>query len=312
MDNNMDFASMTEEEKREREKELWNELKALRSTMLRSDWHAGFESVLRLDTYDYGAGVQIKVEEILGEEPPRADFIVLVEDANIHLDKEIFKIFRRHNVIEYKAKQDDLNERTLRKVVGYANFYIGMAAHEGDVPSDDVTLSVFREVKNPQLFKEMMDAGTLVADGTKGIYHVKGYTDLPYQIVITSELEGDEYAAYRALSAKATETDVETVMTIGKAETDDVKRRYFRALLGLVAEKNPDLVAEIRRRDEAMATTWQDIFKEDIDKKVVEGEQRTWVKAIRNLKESAGVSVDKAMDMLMVPKESRSVLRTML
>ena len=76
MDNNMDFASMTEEEKREREKELWNELKALRSTMLRSDWHAGFESVLRLDTYDYGAGVQIN---------SAADLARAIGNGNINL-----------------------------------------------------------------------------------------------------------------------------------------------------------------------------------------------------------------------------------
>ena len=61
--------------------------------------------------------------------------------------------------------------------------------------SDRVTLSVFRAVKNPELFKAMEASGKLIKDKTPGIYHEEGITDLPFQIVITSELEGDEYAA---------------------------------------------------------------------------------------------------------------------
>ena len=43
-----DYSALSEEEKAKRAKELWAELKALRASMMRSDWHAGFESILRL------------------------------------------------------------------------------------------------------------------------------------------------------------------------------------------------------------------------------------------------------------------------
>ena len=58
--------------------------------------------------------------------------------------------------------------RVLRKVCGYANLYIGVAEHEGERPEEQVTVSFFRAVKNPELFEEMEKEGTLVRDGHRG------------------------------------------------------------------------------------------------------------------------------------------------
>ena len=44
--------------------------------------------------HPYGDKVTIETEKILGEEPPRADYLVLVKDKDVSLEKEIFKIFR--------------------------------------------------------------------------------------------------------------------------------------------------------------------------------------------------------------------------
>ena len=202
---------MTDQEKKQRIKELLAELKELRATP-RSDWHAGFEALLRIETHRYGDLVRISTEEEIGEVPPRADFVILVEREKVDLEKEIFNIFRKINILEYKNPADSLNERVIRKICGYANLYIGTAEHEGNVPSNEVTISIFRAVKNPELFDKMEKNGNLEQDATSGIYHVKGYTDLPFQIIITSELEGEEYAAYRALTDKAEQADVESIV----------------------------------------------------------------------------------------------------
>ena len=56
---------------------------------------------------------------------------------------------------------------------------------------------------------------------------MKGYTDLPFQIVITGELKGGEYAAYRALTDKVDEVDVESVIEGAGQEKDDEKPCCF-------------------------------------------------------------------------------------
>ena len=59
---------------------------------------------------------------------------------------------RKRNICEYKNRYDTLNERVVRKGCGYANLYIGTAGHEGDIPSGQVTLSIFRAAKPEKLF----------------------------------------------------------------------------------------------------------------------------------------------------------------
>jgi hypothetical protein len=126
--------------------------------------HFLFEALLRIETHKYADRVHIRTEEEIGEVPPRTDFVILVEDEEVDWEKSIFRIFRRINILEYKNPHDALNRRVLRKVCGYANLYIGIAEHEGERPAEQVTVSVFRAVKNPEMFEEMEKDGTLVWD----------------------------------------------------------------------------------------------------------------------------------------------------
>ena len=243
-----EIRELTEQERKEQIEYHLAELKKLRAVP-RSDWHAGFEALLRIETHKYADRVHIRTEEEIGEVPPRTDYVILVEDEEVDLEKAIFRIFRKINILEYKNPHDSLNERVLRKVCGYANLYIGIAEHEGERPAEQVTVSIFRAAKNPEMFQKMEKEGTLVRDGTPGIYHVKGYTNLPFQIIITGELKGAEYAAYRALTDKADEADVERIIEGVGQEKDDAVREHYRVLLRLVVEKNPQFIEVIRRVD---------------------------------------------------------------
>ena len=168
-------------------------------------------------------------------------------------------------------------------------------------------------MKTPELFREMEKKGQLIPTATKGIYHVEGIIDLPFQIVITSELEGAEYAAYRALTDHASGADVEQIIRDGSRETDSAMQDHYRVFLDLVARKNPDVIEEIRR-DSTMEITWMDIFKDAIDERVnvreqearQEERQDTMASAIRNLMKNTQWSAEKAMDALNIPQNQRA------
>ena len=300
---------MTEQERKERIAELLKELKELQATP-RSDWHAGFEALLRIETHKYEDKVHIITEEEIGVIPPRTDFVIMVEDEEVVFDKAIFKMFRKINILEYKNPYDSLNERVIRKVCGYANLYIGVAEHEGDRPSDQVTITIFRAVKNPELFAKMEQEGKLVRDDVPGIYHVNGIVDLPFQIIITGELEGDEYAAYRALTDRAAEVDVERIIQeIGK-EKDDSLKEYYGVLIKLIIEKNPQFI-EVVRRDSAMEDVLMEIVKDRVDEKVNEKvnekERETKSLDISSLMTNLKLTLEQAMDALNIPQSQREI-----
>ena len=178
-----------------------------------------------------------------------------------------------------------------------------------------MTVSIFRAAKNPELFDEMEKDGTLIKDAISGIYHVKGYTNLPFQIVITGELEGEGYAAYRALTDRADAADVERIIEDVGKEKDDVVKEHYRVLLLLVAARNPQLMETIRKGDtmsqEEMENVLMEIMKDKVDEQVSEGkreqEQQTTVTHIKDIMESFGVTIEKAMDSLKIPQSQRSI-----
>ena len=295
---------LTEQERKEQIEYHLAELKKLRAVP-RSDWHAGFEALLRIETHKYADRVHIRTEEEIGEVPPRTDFVILVEDEEVDWEKAVFRIFRKINILECKNPHDSLNERVLRKVCGYANLYIGIAEHEGERPAEQVTVSIFRAVKNLEMFEEMEKEGTLVRDGTPGIYHVKGYTNLPFQIIITGELKGDEYAAYRALTDKVDEADVKRIIEGVGQEKDDAVREHYRVLLQLVIEKNPQFIEAIRRNS-MMEDVLMEIVKDRVDERVDAERQQTTVTHINDIMTKLKYTAEQAMDLLSIPQSQRS------
>ena len=296
---------MTEQEKKRRIAELRAELKKLQATP-RSDWHTAFEAFLRFKTYKYKS-VSIQSEVGIGSDVPRTDYVILTDDGIEEFEEAIFRIFRKVNILEYKNPHDSLNKRVLYKIAGYANLLIGTAEHEGDVPEDQVTISIFRSVKNPKLFKEMEGSGELEKTETPGVYRVIGISKLPFQIVLTSELRGAEYAACRALTDKADELDVERVMEELEREPNERIREYYGTFLNLIAEKNPEVFAEIRRESKMKYPGLMKVFADDVAQERRDQEQQTLAVSIKNLMSNLKLTLEQAMDALSIPQAQRAI-----
>ncbi|MDO4803485.1 MAG: hypothetical protein Q4A32_01530 [Lachnospiraceae bacterium] len=100
----------------------------------------------------------------IGADVPRSDYVIIRDDGTDIFEESIFSIFRKFNILEYKNPYDSLNERTIHKIAGYANLLIGTAEHEGDVPSDQVAMSIFRYMKNPDTFDEIRSKSKIMKD----------------------------------------------------------------------------------------------------------------------------------------------------
>ena len=293
---------MTGSQRRQRIVELRTELRELEATP-RSDWHAAFEAILRIETHGC-PGVEIRTETEIGYDAPRADFVILTRDDAEPLSDPVFGIFRSINVLEYKRPDDALNERTLYTAAGYASLLIGTAEREGDVPPDEVTVSVFRARRNPVLFTRMEEAGELVRTDVPGVYRVLGLIKLPFQVVVTSELEGDSHAAFRALTDRAELADVARVIRAADRETDEAVRDYYGSLIELVLSKNPQVADEIGR-DDTMEDVLMEILKDRVEEKLTAQKRDVTVAYLTGVVANLGVGLDAAMDAFGIPQDQR-------
>ena len=272
---NRPVAEMTEPEKKAERKLIRDRLKELNASP-RSDWHREFERIIRGDARPYGKDVDIRIEEELGIDPPRVDYLILDDKKRLMAHtKAIYRIFRQHNIVEYKNPNDSLNMRVISKIIGYGNFYIGLAEHEGDRPRNEVTLSLYRDKANKELFDEMIENGTLVKTDVPGIYNVQKLTELPFQIVIGSELEGDEHAEFRLLTNHAKENDVRIVAEKLENSTDTQVQEDGKKLFEFIESRTPGITRTVLNEldekeggHEKLASILMDVLKPEIDEKV--------------------------------------------
>ena len=155
--------------------------------------------------------------------------------------------------------------------------------------------------------------------------------------MITSELEGREYATCRALTDRASAADVAQVMKELFGETDGTLREYYEIFLNLISEKNPDVLAKAKGEDSMNNPTWWQELKAEMDAKVHElsdsrvaaaerkteaanrkaeaAERKTEaaerkmkeqsVSYIRSMMDSFGLPMEKIMDALKIPLDQR-------
>ena len=111
----------------------------------------------------------------------------------------------------------------------------------------------------------MEEAGQLTADEIHGIYHVTGLTEFPMQVVIMTELIGDEYAGERALvdNNRANIEDIYYLLECVEKATDTSEKEHYRIILDMIEAKNPETMGKIRR-DNDMARSWLEILKPDL------------------------------------------------
>ena len=109
------YSPETAEELRRKIAELQARLDKLKKP--RDDWHSWFMALLKIKFYPYGDKISIESEHVLGQEPPRADYIVIKKDGSLDLKLAIFKIFRRYNIVEFK--NPIVNEFRNCRIIGH-------------------------------------------------------------------------------------------------------------------------------------------------------------------------------------------------
>ena len=145
-----------------------------------------------------------------------------------------------------------------------------------------------------------------------------GLGALPAQIVVTSQLDGDEHAALKILSKNAKEADVRRFLENAKEYKTQGDLNNANAVLQVSVSANEELYSAIRR-DSFMCQALMDLMKDEIDERVKKEREEAREEAreetreevitdnIKSLMSSLNLSEEQAMDALNIPKEKRQI-----
>lgn len=97
------------------------------------------------------------------------DLLIIEKRKNVQIQNEIGRIFRRHNVIEYKSPDDGMTIDDFFKTLGYAYLYKGLGEKVDQIPLEELTISLFRAIVPKQLFNKLAGYGYAIDIMYKGL-----------------------------------------------------------------------------------------------------------------------------------------------
>ena len=233
-------------------------------------WHPAFCSALRLELLEDSENLEFTDEFQLTEKPLQIDCTVVKVKKNCRIKNEIGKIFRTHNIFEYKSPKDELNIDTFYKAVAYACLYKVLPKHVNEIPADELTVTLLRDRKPVKLLHELEQTGYGCQTEASGIYYVRGVM-FPMQIIVSSELDTNLHVQLKALTDQLDKPLIRRYLEEASVFTEREKS-LAAVVLPVIVGSNMEKFQEWNGSEQAMCEALRVLMKEELKAERAEGQ----------------------------------------
>lgn len=155
-------------------------------------WHDGFHAALQIELQGESARLRFRSEYELYKKSLRIDTVVIKESDDTPVQKNIGKIFRKHNLIEYKSPDDYLSIDDFYKVYGYACLYQSNTEKVHEISMEDITITFVCSHFPRKMLKTLKRERNIEAvQNGKGIYRLVN-DPISMQIIVNTQLSPRE------------------------------------------------------------------------------------------------------------------------
>ena len=292
-------------------------------------WHPAFYAGLQIEFEKEAEELIFQNEYQLGTKPREVDVLIKKKDNNYQVKKNIGKFFRKYNLIEYKSPHDYLNIDDYYKVCSYAGFFKADTGKVDEIKSEEVTISfvVFHQPR--KLMKQLREKGFQIRKAEKGIYYIKGGM-FPAQIIVTKLISKEENFWLRNLTNK-----LESKEEVYRQYQKHSDNNLYKSVMDIIVKANGELFKEGNEMCQALFDLYRNELMEMVEEKAIElaevkavelaevkavelaeakavelAEERFLARELEkqkrniiNLMNNAHFTLEKAMDVLMIPDQ---------
>lgn len=180
---------------------------------VKTQWHPAFCSALKLELREDAEYLSYTNEYNINSKPIQADLLIIKKPNDVQIKNEIGKLFRGHNLVEYKSPVDSLNLDTFIKVIGYACIYKANESHVDEIGMDDITLTLEREHTPKKLFKLLKEWDFQIIEKYNGIFYVLHKYCIPIQIIVSQTLSKEQQKWLTLLHNNLSEDDAKRAIS---------------------------------------------------------------------------------------------------
>lgn len=239
-----------------------------KSTLLQ--WHPAFYAGIQIEFAEEAEKLQFENEHQLSKKPMGIDVLIIKKRDKERIEKNIGRIFRKHNIIEYKSPEDYLSIDDFYKVFGYACFYKSDTDIVNSIKTEEITVSYVCGNSPRKLLKHLEDTLKYeILKVDKGIYYIIGAM-FPIQLILTSELSEKSNFWLRNLTNNLKEEN--EVVELATEYEKNRNNELYKAMMDVIVRANKGLFEEVKEKDmcDAIRELFHDEIEEEIKKLLIE------------------------------------------
>ena len=155
-------------------------------------WHPAFHAALQIEFEEEKYKLTFKNEHMLSSKPLQIDTLVIKVKPGETIEKNIGRIFRQYNIVEYKNPRDYVSINDYYRLMGYACIYQSDTERVCEIEPEELTLTFVCSHFPKKLISHLKSRERAkIEKAGDGIYYVNGLT-FPLQIVIIDQLSGED------------------------------------------------------------------------------------------------------------------------
>ena len=264
-------------------------------------WHPAFGAALRITFQDEMQYLEMHEEYLLSKKPLQMDVLIIKKLQDVQIKKTIGRIFRKHNIIEYKSPDDSLSVNDFYKVYGYACIYQSNTDRIKEIDPEDMTLT-FVCSHYPREFLKHLERvrGMCTEYQGGGIYYLRG-DPIPMQLLIAPRMSDEENYWIQSMR-----TDLRAGEEIRKLMREYEKHRKskdYTAVMNLITRANWEQMEVEKKMCDALNELFAEELKEADSRGRTEGLRQgkremifAFLKAgadIKMIKEASGLNEEE-------------------
>lgn len=228
-------------------------------------WHPAFYAGIQIELEAEADPLLFENEHQLGTKPKEIDVLIVKKERDISIRKNIGRIFRAHNIVEYKSPKDYLSVDDFYKVYGYTCFYKADTAQADSIAIHDITITFVCHRYPRSLMRHLTEErGYEIHREEDGIYYITG-DNIPIQLILTKELSKEQNLWLKSLTdeLEETETAKHLIEQYGKHKGNNL----YKSVMDLIVRANKDKFKEAKIMCEAL----EELMEDELEAKRTQG-----------------------------------------
>ena len=226
-------------------------------------WYPAFFATTQIEFREESEYLEFENEHQLSTKPMAIDILVIKNEQNRKIQKNIGRIFRKYNLIEYKSPTDYISIDTFYKVYGYACFYKADTGGADAISIEEMTITLFGRGYPRKLIKHLKEVrGCRIKKQGEGIYYVEGDL-IPIQIVVGNQLSPKENLWLKGLTNEL--EDQEIVENLVKDYRKHSENTLYQSAMDVIVRANEE---KFKEDDDMICDALMEIIQDKLDERI--------------------------------------------